>query len=140
MGYRLATLITRTDQDFFVDCAKFYLLAKCRRITFFFTRRVVRFFSPILVKSDYGYHCRTLNLIRRRFIQLRLISFPFFPSPQRIHSRLSSMSELTACWCKLKALRRVRTMIYANATLFIDSYFRSIRGCCDAEQRSYFFL
>jgi hypothetical protein len=37
------------------------------------------FFLLILVKSDYGYHCRTLNLIRHRFIQLRLISFSFFP-------------------------------------------------------------
>lgn len=92
-------------------------MAKCRHITFFCIARSPVFFLLILVKSDYGYHCRTLNLIRCRFIQLRLISFPFFS--QRIHSRLSSMSELTARWCKRKLGTECRTIIYANPALFI---------------------
>lgn len=81
------TLFTISPRDFdypgqpgvfFFRLYRILFIGKMPSYYAFFLRNAQSVFLLILVKSDYGYHCRTLNLIRRRFTQLRLISFSFF--------------------------------------------------------------
>ncbi|KAL0125371.1 hypothetical protein PUN28_004482 [Cardiocondyla obscurior] len=88
--FSLATLIIRTDESIFFSF--FFLIVQnfiywqntgILRFFFFCTARSTVFFFfylliLILVKSDYRYHCRTLNLIRRRVRSIIYANFALF--------------------------------------------------------------